>query len=48
MYRTTVLVAFYNRPFEFYTTIALIYFTLVVIVAQTANLLERRLRLPAT
>jgi len=48
MYRTTVLVAFYNRPFEFYTTIALIYFALVVVVAQTANLLERRLRLPAT
>lgn len=48
MYRTNVLVAFYNRPFEFYTTVGLTYVAVVFVVAQLANLLERRLRLPAT
>jgi His/Glu/Gln/Arg/opine family amino acid ABC transporter permease subunit len=48
MYRTTVLVSFYNRPFEFYTTVGAIYLVVVVVVAQLANLLERRLRLPAS
>ena len=48
MYRTNVLVAFYNRPFEFYTTVGLTYVVVVFIVAQLANALERRLKLPAT
>ncbi len=45
MYKTNVLVSFYNRPFEFYTTVGLIYLSIVVIVAQLANLLERRLKI---
>lgn len=44
MYQTIERVSFYNRPFEFYTTTGLIYLTLVVIVAQLASRLERRLR----
>ena len=44
MYQTTERVSFYQRPFEFYTTVAGIYLVMVVIVAQLANRLEKRLR----
>lgn len=44
MYQTIERVSFYNRPFEFYTTTGLVYLALVVLVAQLASLLERRLR----
>jgi len=44
MYITTERVSFYQRPFEFYTTVAGIYFVMVVIVAQLAWRLEKRLR----
>ena len=37
-------VSFYQRPFEFYTTTAAIYLIMVVIVAQLASRLERRLQ----
>ncbi|MGH7764347.1 MAG: amino acid ABC transporter permease [Candidatus Dormibacteraceae bacterium] len=44
MYQTTERVSFYQRPFEFYTTVAGIYFVLVFIVAQLAGRLEKRLQ----
>ncbi|HYM95927.1 MAG TPA: amino acid ABC transporter permease [Candidatus Sulfotelmatobacter sp.] len=44
MYVTIERVSFYQRPFEFYTTVALIYLVMVVIVAQLANRLEKRLQ----
>lgn len=44
MYITTERVSFYQRPFEFYTTVAGIYFVMVVIVAQLASRLEKRLQ----
>jgi His/Glu/Gln/Arg/opine family amino acid ABC transporter permease subunit len=44
MYITTERVSFYQRPFEFYTTVAAIYFVMVVIVAQLASRLEKRLQ----
>ncbi|HUZ85559.1 MAG TPA: amino acid ABC transporter permease [Candidatus Baltobacterales bacterium] len=44
MYQTTERVSFYQRPFEFYTTVAGIYLVLVVIVAQLATHLEKRLQ----
>jgi len=44
MYITTERVSFYQRPFEFYTTVAGIYFVMVIIVAQLAWRLEKRLR----
>jgi His/Glu/Gln/Arg/opine family amino acid ABC transporter permease subunit len=44
MYQTIERVSFYQRPFEFYTTVAAIYLVLVVIVAQLARRLERRLQ----
>jgi His/Glu/Gln/Arg/opine family amino acid ABC transporter permease subunit len=44
MYETIERVSFYQRPFEFYTTVAAIYLVLVVIVAQLANRLEKRLQ----
>jgi His/Glu/Gln/Arg/opine family amino acid ABC transporter permease subunit len=47
MYRTNVLVSVTNRPFEFYTTVGLIYLAVVFVVAQLATVLERRLRLPS-
>jgi len=37
-------VSFYQRPFEFYTTVGAIYLLLVLIVAQVASRLEKRLR----
>jgi His/Glu/Gln/Arg/opine family amino acid ABC transporter permease subunit len=43
MYQTIERVSFYQRPFEFYTAVAAIYFVLVVIVAQLAARLEKRL-----
>ena len=43
MYVTIERVSFYQRPFEFYTVVAGIYFVMVVIVAQLAQQLERRL-----
>ncbi len=44
MYQTIERVSFYQRPFEFYTTIAAIYLAMVLIVANLATLLERRLQ----
>jgi His/Glu/Gln/Arg/opine family amino acid ABC transporter permease subunit len=44
MYETIERVSFYQRPFEFYTTVGAIYLVMVVIVAQLANRLERRLQ----
>jgi His/Glu/Gln/Arg/opine family amino acid ABC transporter permease subunit len=44
MYVTIERVSFYQRPFEFYTTLAGIYLVMVVIVAQLANRLEKRLQ----
>jgi His/Glu/Gln/Arg/opine family amino acid ABC transporter permease subunit len=44
MYRTIVLVSFYQRPFEFYTTTGAIYVAVVVTVSRLAARLERRLR----
>ena len=44
MYQTTERVSFYHRPFEFYTTVAGIYLVMVVIDAQLASRLERRLQ----
>lgn len=44
MYQTTERVSFYQRPFEFYTSVAAIYVVLVFVVAQLAARLERRLR----
>ena len=44
MYQTTERASFYGRPFEFYTTVAGIYLVMVVIVAQLASRLEKRLR----
>jgi His/Glu/Gln/Arg/opine family amino acid ABC transporter permease subunit len=44
MYQTIERVSFYQRPFEFYTTIAAIYLALVLIVSNLATLLERRLQ----
>ena len=44
MYQTIERVSFYQRPFEFYTTVAAIYLVMVVIVAQLASRLEHRLR----
>jgi ABC-type amino acid transport system permease subunit len=44
MYQTVERVSFYQRPFEFYTTVAGIYFVMVVIVAQLAGRLEKRLQ----
>lgn len=44
MYQTIERVSFYQRPFEFYTTVAGIYLVMVVIVAQLASRLEHRLR----
>lgn len=44
MYQTIERVSFYQRPFEFYTAVAGIYLVMVVIVAQLAAQLEKRLR----
>jgi His/Glu/Gln/Arg/opine family amino acid ABC transporter permease subunit len=44
MYNTIERVSFYQRPFEFYTTVGAIYLVMVVIVAQLAGRLELRLR----
>ena len=44
MYQTIERVSFYQRPFEFYTTVAAIYLAMVVIVAQLAWRLEKRLQ----
>ena len=44
MYQTIERVSFYQRPFEFYTTVAGIYLVMVVIVAQLAARLEKRLQ----
>lgn len=44
MYQTIERVSFYQRPFEFYTTVAAIYLVMVVIVAQLAGRLEKRLQ----
>lgn len=44
MYQTIERVSFYQRPFEFYTTVAGIYLVMVVIVAQLARRLEKRLQ----
>ena len=44
MYQTIERVSFYQRPFEFYTTVAGIYLVMVVIVAQLAWRLEKRLQ----
>jgi His/Glu/Gln/Arg/opine family amino acid ABC transporter permease subunit len=44
MYQTIERVSFYQKPFEFYTTVAGIYLVMVVIVAQLASRLEHRLR----
>lgn len=44
MYQTIERVSFYQRPFEFYTTVAGIYLVMVVIVAQLAGRLEKRLQ----
>lgn len=44
MYQTIERVSFYQRPFEFYTTVAGIYLAMVVIVAQLALQLEKRLQ----
>ena len=44
MYQTIERVSFYQRPFEFYTAVAAIYLVMVVIVAQLAGVLEKRLR----
>ncbi len=48
MYSTQRLVSFYNRPFEFYTTIGGIYLAMVILVSQLAARLERRLRVHLT
>ncbi len=44
MYQTIERVSYYQRPFEFYTTVAAIYLVMVLIVAQLAWRLERRLQ----
>jgi His/Glu/Gln/Arg/opine family amino acid ABC transporter permease subunit len=44
MYNTIERVSFYQRPFEFYTTVGAIYLVMVVIVAQLASRLEHRLQ----
>lgn len=44
MYQTIERVSFYQRPFEFYTAVAGIYLVMVVIVAQLAGRLEKRLQ----
>jgi His/Glu/Gln/Arg/opine family amino acid ABC transporter permease subunit len=44
MYQTIERVSFYQRPFEFYTTVAGIYLVMVMIVAQLASRLEKRLQ----
>ena len=44
MYQTIERVSYYQRPFEFYTTVAGIYLVMVVIVAQLAWRLEKRLQ----
>jgi len=44
MYQTIERVSFFQRPFEFYTTVAGIYLVMVVIVAQLAWRLEKRLQ----
>ena len=44
MYQTIERVSFYQRPFEFYTTIAAIYLAMVLIVSQLALRLEKRLQ----
>lgn len=44
MYQTIERVSYYQRPFEFYTTVAGIYLVMVVIVAQLAGRLEKRLQ----
>jgi His/Glu/Gln/Arg/opine family amino acid ABC transporter permease subunit len=44
MYQTIERVSFYQRPFEFYTTIAAVYLAMVLIVSNLAVLLEKRLQ----
>ena len=44
MYQTIERVSFFQRPFEFYTTVAGIYLVMVVLVAQLAWRLEKRLQ----
>ena len=44
MYQTIERVSFFQRPFEFYTTVAGIYLVMVVMVAQLAWRLEKRLQ----
>ena len=44
MYQTIERVSFYQRPFEFYTTVSCIYLVMVLVTAQLASRLERRLR----
>lgn len=43
MYVTIERNSFYQRPFEFYTAVGVIYLVMVVILAQLAALLEKRL-----
>jgi len=44
MYQTVERNSFYQRPFELFTAVAVIYLVMVVIVAQVANRLEKRLQ----
>jgi glutamine transport system permease protein len=44
MYQTIERVSFFQRPFEFYTTVGAIYLVMVLIVAQLSWQLEKRLR----
>jgi His/Glu/Gln/Arg/opine family amino acid ABC transporter permease subunit len=44
MYQANERNSFYQRGFEIYTAVAVIYLVMVVIVAQAANRLEKRLR----
>jgi His/Glu/Gln/Arg/opine family amino acid ABC transporter permease subunit len=44
MYQTIERVSFYQRPFEFYTAIAVVYLAMVLIVSNLAWRLEKRLQ----
>jgi len=44
MYQTIERNSFYQHSFELYTAVAAIYLVMVVIVAQLASQLEKRLR----
>ena len=43
MYNTQQLVTYYSRSFEFYTATAVIYFSVVFVLARSATALEKRL-----